>query len=79
MGFGRRSDGLCLLILVSPVKGALAARLKQTTLAGNRWLAERLHMGTPVAVSHDTGQLRQGLRPAAQKFEARLQILNIKT
>ena len=63
----------------APWKVALAARLKQSTQAGNRWLAERLHMGTPVAVSHHTGQLRRGLLPAAELFEARLRTLNIKT
>jgi len=63
----------------APWKVALADRLKQTTPAGNRWLAERLHMGTPVAVGHHTGQLRRGLRPAAEKFGARLRLLNLKT
>jgi len=36
-------------------------------------------MGTPVAVSHHTGQLRRGLLPAAELCEARLRTLNIKT
>ena len=63
----------------APWKVALAATLKQTTQADNRWLAEHLHMGTPVAVSHHTGQLRRGLRPAAEKLGNRLRILNVKT
>ena len=61
----------------APWKVALAAKLKQTTQADNRWLAAHLHMGTPVAVSHHTGQLRRGLRSAAEKFGNRLRILNI--
>ena len=63
----------------APWKIALAATLKQTTQADNRWLAEHLHMGTPVAVSHHTGQLRRGRHPAAAKLRDRLRILNIKT
>ena len=63
----------------APWKVALAAKLKQTTQADNRWLAAHLHMGTPVAVSHHTGQLRRGLRPAAEKLRARLKTLNVKT
>ncbi len=63
----------------APWKVALAARLKQTTQANNRWLAEHLHMGTPVAVSHHTGQLRRGQRPAARAAVKKLKILNVKT
>ena len=62
-----------------PWKVALAAKLKQTTQADNRWLAEHLHMGTPVAVSHHTGQLRRGLRPAAEKLGEKLRRLMVKT
>ncbi|MDP1579515.1 MAG: transposase [Candidatus Didemnitutus sp.] len=62
----------------APWKVALAAKLKQTTQANNRWLAEHLHMGTPIAVSHHTGQLRRGLNPAAAKLTKRLGTLNIK-
>jgi len=57
-------------------KVPLAAKPKQTTQADNRWLAEHLHLGTPVAVSHHTGQLRRGQRPAAEKCWKRLGILN---
>jgi hypothetical protein len=63
----------------APWKVALAATLKQTTQADNRWLAEHLHMGTPVAVSHHTGRLRRGLHPAAEKLRKSLRTLNIKT
>ena len=35
----------------APWKVALAWWMKQRTQAGNRWLAERLHMGRPEAVS----------------------------
>ncbi len=63
----------------APWKVALAAKLKQTTQADNRWLAEHLHMGTPVAVSHHTGQLRRGLHPAAEKLRGKLKTLNMKT
>ena len=63
----------------APWKVALAAKLKQTTQADNRWLAEHLHMGTPVAVSHHTGRLRRGLLPAAEKLRDELSTLNVKT
>jgi REP element-mobilizing transposase RayT len=70
VGAGRKS---------APWKVALAAKLKQTTQANNRWLAEHLHMGTPVAVSHHTGQLRRGRQPAAEKLLKGLRTLNTKT
>lgn len=58
-------------------KVALAAWLKQRSQAGNRWLCEHLHMGTPVAVSHHVGQARRQPRhPAAPLCETL--ILNIK-
>ena len=41
-------------------KGAVAAHLKGHTQADNRWLAGRLNMGTPVAVSRHAGQVRRG-------------------
>ena len=63
----------------APWKVALAAKLKETTQADNRWLAQHLRMGTPVAVSHHTGQLRRGLNPPAEKLWNELRILNIKT
>ena len=45
----------------------------------NRWLAEHLHLGTPVAVSHHTGRLRRGHLPAAERLLKKLTTLNIKT
>ncbi|MBI5767381.1 MAG: hypothetical protein HZA93_07465, partial [Verrucomicrobia bacterium] len=60
-------------------KVALAARLKQTTQADNRWLAAHLHMGTPVAVSHHTGRARRGELPAAEMLRQKLLTLNVKT
>ena len=45
---------------------ALAAYLKQTTQAPNRWIAERLSMGTPVSVSQLVGQARRRPGPAAK-------------
>lgn len=70
-GAGRKSE---------PWKVAVAAHLKVTTPAGNRWLTERLHMGTPVAMSHLVGQLRRGRNPAAARRLAELTaILNSET
>lgn len=43
----------------APWKVALAAWLKQQTQVSNRWLCDRLRMGTPVAVSHLVGQARR--------------------
>jgi hypothetical protein len=43
-------------------KVEIARRLKDTTQAGNRWLAERLNMGRPEAVSAYVGRLRAGER-----------------
>lgn len=40
-------------------KAGVALRLKETTQAGNRWLAEHLHMGRPEAVSVHVGRLRK--------------------
>ncbi|MBM3852865.1 MAG: hypothetical protein FJ399_06880 [Verrucomicrobia bacterium] len=59
-------------------KVALAAKLKPITQADNRWLAEQLHLGNPVAVSHHTGQLRRGQRPAAEKCWKKLRVLTVK-
>ena len=39
-------------------KAILAAWMKQTTQASNRWLAEQLHMGRPEAVSVYVRRLR---------------------
>ena len=61
-------------------KVAVAAHLKVTTQVENRWLAEKLHMGSAVAVSHHTGQLRRGRNPAATLIRAEIaERLNIKT
>ncbi len=40
-------------------KVAIAAHWKTTTQAGNRWLSEQLHLGSPVAVSQYVGALRR--------------------
>ena len=42
----------------APWKIALAAHLKQSTHASNRWLTDQLHMGTPVAVSQYVSTFR---------------------
>ena len=56
----------------APWKVAVAAYLKATTQAENRWLAAKLHMGSPVAVSHHTGQARRGRNPAAARIQAEI-------
>jgi len=43
----------------APWKATIALRLKEVTQASNRWLAERLHMGRPEAVSVYVGRLRR--------------------
>ena len=43
----------------APWKIAVACYLKQQTQASNRWLCDRLHMGTPVGVSQLVGQFRR--------------------
>jgi hypothetical protein len=59
---------------------AVAAHLKATTPTGNRRLAERLHLGTPVAMSHLVGPLRRRRNPAAALLLAELTvILNSET
>ncbi len=61
-------------------KVAAAAHLKTTTPADNRWLAARLQMGTPVAVSHYVGRMRRGHHPeAAQLLAGLIKTLNIKS
>lgn len=45
-------------------KVAVAAHLKRTTQAGNRWIAQRLNMGSPVAVSQYVSQARSADHPA---------------
>jgi putative transposase len=49
----------------APWKIAIAAHLKQTTQASNRWIAGRLAMGTPVSVSQLVGQARRHPGPVA--------------
>ena len=44
----------------APWKIAVAAHLKRTTQASNRWLAERLRMGSPVAVCQYVRAFRGG-------------------
>jgi putative transposase len=64
----------------APWKVALAARLKQITQADNRWIAEKLRMGTPVAVSHHVGRLNRGAsHSAAKPLLSKLEILKVKT
>lgn len=43
----------------APGKIALAAELKRATQVPNGWLAERLHMGSEMAVSQYVGQWRR--------------------
>ncbi len=47
----------------APWKVAIATELKDQTQASNRWIAERLHMGSPVAVSQYVGRARRRSRP----------------
>lgn len=49
----------------APWKVAVAVHLKQTTQATNRWIAEALHTGNPVAVSQYVGEARKGTSAAA--------------
>ncbi len=56
----------------APWKVAVAAHLKATTQADNRWLAKRLHLGAPTGVSFHTGQLRRGHLPEAARLLAKL-------
>ncbi|MEO6002339.1 MAG: transposase [Opitutus sp.] len=63
----------------APWKVTLAAALKQTTQANNRWLSEQLNMGTPVAVSTHVGRWRRSLGPQSEKLARKLQILKVKT
>jgi REP element-mobilizing transposase RayT len=63
----------------APWKVALATALKGSTQANNRWLAEQLRMGTPVAVSAHVGNWRRSPGPDAEKFDRKLRTLIIKT
>lgn len=60
-------------------KIALALYLKQTTQASNGWLAEKLQIGTPVAVSHHVGRARRGLLDEATKLLPKFKTLKVKT
>ena len=53
----------------APWKAALAAHLKQTTQASNRWLSEQLHMGSHVAVSQYVGALRRNQTAGTEWLE----------
>jgi REP element-mobilizing transposase RayT len=50
----------------APWKVAIAAFLKQKTQVNNRWLCERLAMGTAMSVSQHVGQARRQGGPAAK-------------
>ena len=63
----------------APWKVALAARIKAKTQASNGWIADKLQMGTSVAVSTHVGRLKRGQLPAAKRIEGRLKTLNVKT
>jgi len=59
----------------APWKVAIAAHLKQQTQAGNAWLAEQLHLGTPTAVSQYVGSLHRqapGRNPWRDRLTERL-------
>jgi hypothetical protein len=56
----------------APWKVAVAAHLKATTQADNRWLAKQLHLGAPTGVSFHTGQLRRGRSPEAAQLLVKL-------
>lgn len=56
-------------------KVAIAAAMKSSTQAPNRWLCEQLHMGTPVGVSQLTGQLRRQKGTAVQLMTELVEII----
>ena len=56
----------------APWKVAVAGHLKQSSQADNGWLAARLHMGKPGALSQYVGQMRRGFRPEAALLLAEL-------
>jgi hypothetical protein len=56
----------------APWKIALADWLKGRTGVLNRWLGDRLQMGSPDAVSRYVGEARRGRRPEAAEIAARL-------
>jgi REP element-mobilizing transposase RayT len=61
----------------APWKVAIAGFMKQKSQVTNRWLCERLSMGTPVAVSHHVGLMRRNEGEAAELLG--LLTLNVKT
>ena len=52
-----------------PWKVAIPAFMKQKMQVTNRWICDRLSMGTPVAVGHHVGQLRRSRGPAHELLE----------
>jgi REP element-mobilizing transposase RayT len=56
----------------APWKVAVAGHLKQSSQAGNGWLAVRLHMGKPGALSQYVGQMQRGFNPEAARLLAEL-------
>jgi hypothetical protein len=60
LGVLSKSDAACRTDPKSaPWKVAVAAHLKQSTQASNKWLNEQLRMGSPVAVSQYVSVLRR--------------------
>lgn len=55
-------------------KLAIVLHLRRGTSVGNRWLAERLDMGSPDAVSRYVSDSRKGLRPDAELLAAELAV-----
>jgi len=53
-------------------KVAIAVHLKATTTVTNPWLARRLHMGAPDALSRYCTECRLGQRPDAQALLGQL-------
>jgi hypothetical protein len=56
----------------APWKVAVAGHLKQSSQADNGWLAGRLHMGKPGALSQYVGAMRRGFNPEAALLLAKL-------
>ncbi|GAB5562712.1 MAG: hypothetical protein SynsKO_43590 [Synoicihabitans sp.] len=53
-------------------KVAVAATMRKSTTATNRWLAEKLNMGAPDGVSRYVSEAKNGLRPRAMKIMRQL-------
>ena len=58
-------------------KVAIATHLRQITTATNPWLAARLHMGKPGALSRYVVECKSGLRPPALRYLEKLK--NVKS